>query len=118
MRGLKRVLAIGLTTLLFCTGSAMSQYWYYYMDGSHIPVQVFFCTGNSCIIQYPANLSTVRAVGATDRNDLVPPWSGQGWSLDVVAPGVDVWSFDLTGDLGIVPQYSTCISEFGVADPD
>jgi hypothetical protein len=77
---------------------------------------VFFASGNGGYVPYPAYLPNVMAVGASDRNDQVPWWSGQGWSLDVVAPGVDVWSFDLTGDLGIVQIYGDCIDDFGVAD--
>jgi hypothetical protein len=34
-------LAAVLTLLMFSSGSAKGQYWYYYMDGSQIAVQVF-----------------------------------------------------------------------------
>lgn len=41
---------------------------------------------------HPAADPWVVAVGATDRNDQVPRFSGQGQWLDLVAPGVDIWS--------------------------
>jgi cell wall-associated protease len=62
---------------------------------------VFFATGNYGVVEYPAYSKYAFAVGATDRYDLVPSWSGKGDSLDICAPGKDVWSFDLSGDYGI-----------------
>ncbi|MBD3217351.1 MAG: S8 family serine peptidase [candidate division Zixibacteria bacterium] len=62
---------------------------------------VFFSAGNSGSVEFPANLPSVCAVGMTDRNDNVPSWSGHGSELDIVAPGLDIWSFDLSGTAGI-----------------
>ena len=69
---------------------------------------VFFAAGNSSIVEYPANLPFVCAVGMTDYNDNVPSNSGQGPTLDLVAPGKNVWSFDLSGDAGINPAFNSC----------
>jgi subtilisin family serine protease len=41
---------------------------------------------------YPASLSTVMAVGATDSSDVRPWWSDYGSVLEVSAPGVSVYS--------------------------
>ncbi len=57
-----------------------------------------FGSGNQGIPVNPANGRTVLAVGAIDRNDQVPWWSGHGISRcggiypDLVAPGVKVRS--------------------------
>jgi subtilisin family serine protease len=53
------------------------------------------------LLEYPASSPYVFAVGATDHNDHVPYWSGMGTALDIVAPGVNLWSFDLTGTAGM-----------------
>lgn len=42
-------------------------------------------------IGYPANIPGVIAVGATDANDAIASFSGQGPNLDLVAPGQSVW---------------------------
>lgn len=44
------------------------------------------------ILRYPAQYSEVIAVGASDSLDHVPTFSNYGPSLDLVAPGVKVWS--------------------------
>jgi len=76
---------------------------------------VFFCSGNQAenapsdtLVQFPAYLPTVFAVGATDHNDQSPSWSCRGNALDIMAPGVDLWSFDLSGGDGINPYGETC----------
>jgi serine protease len=48
-------------------------------------------------VDYPARYSKVLAVGATDYNRDVTPYSNRGDGLDVVAPGGDV-SADLNND--------------------
>ncbi len=44
-------------------------------------------------VTYPAALSGVIAVGATDRTDHWASFSCTGPELDLVAPGVDVWTW-------------------------
>ena len=62
-----------------------------------------FPTGNGDQqgVQYPATLTEVIAVGATDENDnrvTGGTWgSNYGSELDVVAPGVNLWTTDITG---------------------
>lgn len=41
-------------------------------------------------IEYPANYTTVIAVGATDSNDQRASFSNYGTNLELVAPGVDI----------------------------
>ena len=56
--------------------------------------------GNNGVVKYPANLPSVLAVGMTDSNDGFGAGSAAGSTLDVVAPGWDVWSLDLMGNAG------------------
>src|SRR5690606_12947157 len=57
-------------------------------------------SGNAGVVKYPANLPTVLAVGMTDFNDGLGQGSSAGSTLDVIAPGWDVWSLDLMGNAG------------------
>lgn len=41
---------------------------------------------------YPAKYDSVIAVGATDQNDVRARWSSTGPALELVAPGVDIYS--------------------------
>ncbi|MEM1610915.1 MAG: S8 family peptidase [Sulfolobales archaeon] len=43
-------------------------------------------------IAYPARYGNVIAVGAVDQNYNVPSWSSDGQEIDVVAPGVNIYS--------------------------
>lgn len=43
-------------------------------------------------VQMPANFDGVIAVGAVGANEVVPDFSSYGADLDVVAPGVGIWS--------------------------
>ena len=43
-------------------------------------------------VQYPALYDSTIAVGATDSSDKRPRFSATGTGLDIVAPGVDIWS--------------------------
>ena len=43
-------------------------------------------------IIYPAKYDSVIAVGATDQNDKRASWSSTGPALELVAPGVDIYS--------------------------
>ncbi|MEZ0290283.1 MAG: S8 family peptidase [Sulfolobales archaeon] len=49
-------------------------------------------------ILYPARYDHVIAVGAIDQNYNVPSWSSDGPELDVVAPGVNIYSTYKNGD--------------------
>ncbi len=69
---------------------------------------VICASGNAGAVKYPATLNTVLAVGMTNRNDGVGTGSTSGPSLDVVAPGFDVWSLDLMGNAGRSPALTNC----------
>jgi subtilisin family serine protease/Tol biopolymer transport system component len=57
--------------------------------------------GNSnSAVGWPANYDPVIAVGATDQNDDRTWWSSYGTKLDVVAPGKNMTSTDITGTGG------------------
>ena len=51
-------------------------------------------SGNSysSTVSYPASVQNVFAVGASGKSDLKASFSNYGTTLDVVAPGVDIWS--------------------------
>jgi subtilisin family serine protease len=66
-------------------------------------VPLIAAAGNLGQVTYPASSRYVLAVGMSDKNDNVPSLSGQGPLLDLVAPGVDVWSLDLMGSDGVNP---------------
>jgi subtilisin family serine protease len=51
-------------------------------------------------IGYPGSLPTVNAVGAIDRNGNRASFSTYGTGLAYVAPGVDIYTTDRTGDDG------------------
>lgn len=44
------------------------------------------------LLQYPAAYSNVMSVGATDQNDVKAPFSNYGSTVDVMAPGVGIYS--------------------------
>ncbi|MBI3964519.1 MAG: S8 family serine peptidase [Chloroflexi bacterium] len=48
-------------------------------------------------ISYPAAFDQVLAVAATDRNDVVTPWSQHGSYVDLAAPGLGIASTYLPG---------------------
>lgn len=48
--------------------------------------------GYASSVSYPASLSNVIAVGATDQSNTRADFSNYGANLDVVAPGVDILS--------------------------
>ena len=47
---------------------------------------------NEPSVSYPARAQYVFAVGASDKSDSKASFSNYGTDLDVVAPGVDIWS--------------------------
>jgi len=56
-------------------------------------VTVVAAAGNTAgIVASPACASKAIAVGAVDKNDVRASWSGSGLALDIVAPGVDIYS--------------------------
>jgi len=59
-------------------------------------------------IQYPSNLDYVVAVGATNWMDYVASFSNHGPQLDIVAPGVDITTLDVTGDVGYQSTTTGC----------
>ncbi len=54
-------------------------------------------SGNNFVL-YPARYANVMAVGATDSNNALAPFSNYGAEIDVVAPGVDIFSAWLGGN--------------------
>jgi len=48
-------------------------------------------SGENSVI-YPAKYPEVIAVGASDFNNQIPYWSSQGPEVDIVAPGLDIYS--------------------------
>ncbi len=63
---------------------------------------VLFSSGNngSSSVSYPANLQEVIAVGATTRNDVRATFSQYGSDLDIVAPGENIVTLDISGSAG------------------
>ena len=55
-------------------------------------------------IAFPANISGVISVGATDKYGVLYSGSQRGSGLDIVAPGVDIMSTDRMGSLGFNPS--------------
>jgi minor extracellular protease Epr len=56
-------------------------------------VTVVAAAGNTGgIVSSPACASGAIAVGAVDKSDVRPYWSGSGNALDIVAPGVSIYS--------------------------
>jgi subtilisin family serine protease len=56
-------------------------------------VTVAAAAGNTAgKVSSPACASKAIAVGAVDKNDVRPSWSGSGNALDIVAPGVSIYS--------------------------
>ncbi|HPR74461.1 MAG TPA: S8 family serine peptidase [Bacteroidales bacterium] len=51
-------------------------------------------------LRFPARLNNVLAVGATDRHDNRASFSNYGIGLDVVAPGVEIYTTDRQGSIG------------------
>ena len=70
-------------------------------------IVVVFAAGNdNSSVWYPANLSKVIAVGATDKNGIKAGFSNYGSDLDVVAPGVDIPTTDReVGGYNLTSEY-------------
>ncbi len=66
----------------------------------HHGVMLIAASGNSGsnFVLYPARYPNVMAVGATDANNALAPFSNYGAEIDVVAPGVDIFSTWLGGN--------------------
>ncbi|MCC8172023.1 MAG: S8 family serine peptidase [Parabacteroides sp.] len=59
---------------------------------------VCFASGNSRVMDYPAYCQAdIMAVGAIDASGKVASFSGSGDELDVVAPGVNIVSLNVSG---------------------
>ena len=64
---------------------------------------------------YPAYYTNCIAVGATDANDQLAPWSKHGNWVDVAAPGVSIYStFPYTA---VLPVYYYSLSGTSMASP-
>lgn len=55
-------------------------------------VQVAAAGNDGGAVNYPAALEHVIAVGATDSRDQISSWSSRGSQVDLVAPGVSIYS--------------------------
>lgn len=74
---------------------------------------VVFSSGNkgSAVSQPAAGApSATLVVGAIDRNGYKSDFSGYGSSLDVVAPGREIWTTDVTGGYTCVSGHIFCCS--------
>lgn len=61
-------------------------------------VTVVAAAGNTAgIISSPGCASKAIAVGAVDKNDVRASWSGTGYALDIMAPGVSIYSSVIGG---------------------
>ena len=72
---------------------------------------VFFAAGSKTgiYVKYPASSPWVWAVSATDDDDNIVYDYKPGYdSVDIRAPGKDLWSFDLSGVYGLNPVVDTC----------
>lgn len=80
---------------------------------------VLMATGNSNgALIYSATLSNVIAVGASTTTDQREPISNFGTGLDVVAPGVNIYTTDLQGAAGIAGDYMSNFSNTSAACPN
>ena len=89
---------------------------------------VVFSSGNkgSAVSQPAAGApSATLVVGAIDRNGYKSDFSGYGSSLDVVAPGREIWTTDVTGGYTCVlgtsfaaPHVSGIVALIWATDPD
>lgn len=79
----------------------------YYYGRNGLGTIIVFAAGNGiiCPIYPPADRSTVLAVAALWDNDVWWSLSCRGDSLDLVATGADVWTWDRMDSLGYNPLY-------------
>ena len=72
-----------------------------YQDTRDAGVVHFAASGNrnppAAVVDYPASLSSVAAVGAIDSDGLLADFSNYGDDLDFVGPGVNIFTTDRTG---------------------
>ncbi len=72
-------------------------------------IGVFVSAGNNGVsIEYPAWLPEVMAIGASNPHDSIASFSGRGPGLDVLAPGVDITTLDVSGPIGYGSLYFNC----------
>lgn len=55
-------------------------------------IQVAAAGNTKEFIDYPAAYAEVIAVGATDKDNSIPDWSAKGGKIDLLAPGVSIYS--------------------------
>ncbi len=79
----------------------------------------FASSGNdgASSIGYPANLSTVNAVGAVNRNGNLASFSDTGTALDFVAPGQSITTTDRTGAAGFAPGLVVTVDGTSYSSP-
>jgi hypothetical protein len=84
------------------TSSAIAQK---YQDTRSAGIVHFAAAGNfgSSAPTYPASLPSVNAIAAIDRDGDLAPFSNHGAGLAFSAPGVDIYTTDRTGALGVDP---------------
>lgn len=76
-------------------------------------------SGNSSAttIHYPASLDVVNGVGALAPSGTLATFSNTGASLDMVAPGVGIFTTDRTGAAGFTPNTYDFFSGTSLASP-
>ena len=78
-----------------------------------------FITSNDRTVRFPASNSNVLAVGASTVNDVRANYSNFGSALDVVAPGDDIYTTDISGASGYTgTDYNSSFSGTSAACPN
>lgn len=90
-----------------------------YQDTRSAGIVHFASAGNfgSPVPTYPASLPSVNAVAAIDREGALAAFSNHGAGLAFAAPGVDIYTTDRTGSLGLNPGDYASVSGTSYACP-
>jgi len=79
-----------------------------FLNWEHNVVSFFPSGSDAGSVQYPGLSRYAIAVGATNKFDTRIFYSAGGDSLDIVAPGKEIFTLDRMGDLGAVPIPYSC----------
>ncbi len=90
-----------------------------YQDTRSAGIVHFASAGNfgSPAPTYPGSLPSVNAVAAIDRDGTLAAFSNHGAGLAFAAPGVDIYTTDRTGSLGLDPGDYASVSGTSYAAP-
>lgn len=87
-------------------------------NGLGIPFITITGNGSTNAIDYPASLNNVIAVGSIDSNGNRASSSNYGSGIDIVAPGVCIYTTDLQNGGQTSSNYWTCFSGTSAAAPN